>query len=101
MFVQVSFETPISSDAVAVPRSAVLNTGKDKVVYVAKENGVFEKRAIEAEAAGDAYYAATKGLQPGERVVTHGDFLIDSQTRLTGSITGMFGGSKAYGGGSA
>ena len=34
---------------------------------------------------------------PGERVVTKGNFLIDSQTRLTGSITGMFGGSKAFG----
>ena len=36
-------------------------------------------------------------FDPGERVVTHGNFLIDSQTRLTGSITGMFGGSKAFG----
>jgi RND family efflux transporter MFP subunit len=98
MFVHVSFEAPISSGAVAVPRSAVLDTGKEKVVYVAKGNGVFEKRAIDAEAVGDEYYAATRGLQPGERLVTQGNFLIDSQTRLTGTITGMFGGSKAYGG---
>ena len=34
---------------------------------------------------------------PGEHVVTHGNFLIDSQTRLTGGITGLFGGSKAFG----
>jgi RND family efflux transporter MFP subunit len=98
MFVQVSLETPIGADFVAVPRSAVLDTGKEKVVYVANENGVFEKRSIEAEAAGDDYYAATRGIEPGERVVTHGSFLIDSQTRLTGTITGMFSGSKAYSG---
>jgi RND family efflux transporter MFP subunit len=97
MFVQVSFDTPVASDTLAVPRSAVLNTGKEQIVYVAKDNGVFEKRPIEAEAAGDEYYAITKGLRPGERVVTKGNFLIDSQTRLTGSITGMFGGSKAFG----
>lgn len=97
MFVQVSLQTPISADTVGVPRSAVLDTGKEKVVYVAKGDGVFEKRAIEADAVGDDYYAATKGIQPGERVVTHGNFLIDSQTRLTGTITGMFGGSKAFG----
>jgi RND family efflux transporter MFP subunit len=96
MFVQVSLQTPLGADVVAVPRSAVLDTGKVKVVYVAKENGVFEKRSIEAEAAGDDYYAATRGIEPGERVVTHGSFLIDSQTRLTGTITGMFSGSKAY-----
>jgi len=97
MFVQVALEAPIGNEAVAVPRSAVLDTGKETVVYVAKDNNVFEKRAIEAQAAGDEYYAVTKGIQPGERVVTHGNFLIDSQTRLTGTITGMFGGSKAYG----
>jgi RND family efflux transporter MFP subunit len=97
MFVQVSFQAPIGAEAVAVPRSAVLDTGKEKVVYVARDNGVFEKRAIEAEVVGQEYYAATKGLKPGERVVTHGNFLIDSQTRLTATITGMFGGSKAFG----
>ena len=97
MFVQVFFQAPLAPDAVAVPRSAVLDTGKEKVVYVAKADGVFEKRVIEAQAAGDDFYAATKGIQPGERVVTHGNFLIDSQTRLTGTITGMFGGSKVYG----
>src|SRR5262249_55206511 len=79
MFVQVSFQTPISSDTVAVPRSAVIDTGKEKIVYVAKNDGVFEKRAIEAAAVGDDFYAASKGIQSGERVVTHGNFLIDSQ----------------------
>jgi RND family efflux transporter MFP subunit len=96
MFVQVSLQAPIGAETVAVPRSAVLDTGKDKVVYVVKGDGLFEKRVIEAEAVGGDYYGATKGIQTGERVVTHGNFLIDSQTRLTGSITGMFGGSKAF-----
>jgi Cu(I)/Ag(I) efflux system membrane fusion protein len=99
MFVQVSLETPLGSDVVAVPRSAVLDTGKERVVYVAKENGVFEKRTIEASVASDDYFAVTRGIEAGERVVTHGSFLIDSQTRLAGTITGMFGGSKAYGAG--
>jgi RND family efflux transporter MFP subunit len=98
MFVQVSLRAPIGTDTVAIPRSAVLDTGKEKVVYVAKGDGVFEKRGIEAETVGEDYYAVSRGVQPGERVVTHGNFLIDSQTRLTGTITGMFGGSKAYGG---
>ena len=44
---------------------------------------MFEKRPIETSATSDDYYAVTKGIEPGERVVTHGNFLIDSQTRLT------------------
>ena len=97
MFVQVSFQAPLGNAVVAVPRSAVLETGKEKVVYIAREDGVFERRPIETSATSDEYYAATKGIQPGEHVVTHGNFLIDSQTRLSGSMTGMFGGSKAFG----
>jgi len=97
MFVQVSANPALASDTVAVPREAVLNTGKEQVVYVAKDNGVFERRSIDADTAGDEYYSVKKGLSLGERVVTKGNFLIDSQTRLTGSITGMFGGSKAFG----
>jgi Cu(I)/Ag(I) efflux system membrane fusion protein len=98
MFVQVSLETALGAGVLAIPRSALLDTGKERVVYVAKGNGVFEKRSVEASVAGDDYYAVTRGIQAGERVVTHGNFLIDSQTRLTSTITGMFGGSKAYGG---
>jgi Cu(I)/Ag(I) efflux system membrane fusion protein len=101
MFVQVAIETPVGTEALAVPRSAVLETGTEKVVYVDKGNGVFEKRSIEALAAGDEFYAVTRGVEAGEHVVTHGNFLIDSQTRLTGNITGMFGGSKAYDTGSS
>jgi Cu(I)/Ag(I) efflux system membrane fusion protein len=98
MFVQVSFDSA-ASNVVAVPRSAVLDTGKGKVVYIAKGSGVFEKRSIEATIADENYYAATRGIDSGERVVTHGNFLIDSQTRLTTTITGMYTGSKAYGSG--
>jgi membrane fusion protein, copper/silver efflux system len=97
MFVQVSLQTPAGANVVAVPRSAVLETGKDKVVYVAKDNGVFEKRSIDTAAITDDYYVVTKGIKPGDRVVTHGNFLIDSQTRLSGSMTGLYGGSKAFG----
>jgi Cu(I)/Ag(I) efflux system membrane fusion protein len=97
MFVQAAMEAALAANVLSVPRSAVMDTGKEKVVYVAKGNGVFEKRSVEASSAGDEFYAVTRGLDTGERVVTNGNFLIDSQTRLTGTIAGMFGGSKAFG----
>jgi len=37
-----------------------------------------------------------KGLRDGEQIVVNGNFLIDSQTRLTGGMTGLFGGSKEF-----
>jgi hypothetical protein len=36
------------------------------------------------------------GLKEGEHIVSQGSFLIDSQTRITGGMTGMFGGSKEF-----
>jgi Cu(I)/Ag(I) efflux system membrane fusion protein len=96
MFVQVSMEASVATDAVTVPRSAVLDTGNEKIVYVAKGNGVFEKRSIEISFIDDEFVAVARGLNSGEQIVTHGSFLIDSQSRLSGAMTGMFGGSKAF-----
>ena len=39
------------------------------------------------------YYPIVSGLTLGDTVVTHGNFLIDSQTQLTGSASGAYGGA--------
>ena len=96
MFVQVKFAAPAGNDVVAVPRSAVLDTGMRKFVYVAKGNGEFEGRQVELGPASTDYYPVLAGLKEGERIVSQGSFLIDSQTRITGGMTGMFGGSKEF-----
>src|SRR5207302_7052069 len=44
----------------------------------------------------DQYYPVLAGLKAGDRVVAQGNFMIDSQTRITGGMTGLFGGSKQY-----
>ena len=96
MFVQVKFAAPAGHDVLAIPRSAVLDTGMRKFVYVAKSNGEFEGRQVQLGPAGTDYYPVLAGLKEGERIVSQGSFLIDSQTRITGGMTGMFGGSKEF-----
>ena len=96
MFVQVKFAAPAGHDVLAIPRSAVLDTGMRKFVYVAKGNGEFEGRQVQIGPAGTDYYPVLAGLKEGERIVSQGSFLIDSQTRITGGMTGMFGGSKEF-----
>ena len=96
MFVHAMLARSAGQEVLAVPRSAVLDTGTRKLVYVARENGVFEQRQVELGAAGEEFYPVLSGVKEGERVVTHGSFLIDSQTRLTGGMTGLFGGSKEF-----
>lgn len=96
MFVQARFAMATGNNALAVPRSAVVDTGEHKLVYVARGNGVFEAHEVQLGAFGGDYFPVLAGLHGGERIVTEGNFLLDSQTRITGGMSGMFGGSKEF-----
>jgi RND family efflux transporter MFP subunit len=96
MFVQVNFALPEGDDVLVVPRSAVVDTGTRKIVYLAKKNGIFEGTEVRVGPPSDQYYPILAGLKVGDRVVTQGNFLIDSQTRITGGMTGLFGGSTQF-----
>ena len=95
MFVRATFAST-AADMLVIPRSAVLATGTQKLVYVAKGPDIFEARQVEVGTPSDNFYPVLGGLALGERVVSNGNFLIDSQTRLTGGMTGLFGGSKEF-----
>jgi hypothetical protein len=87
----VSF-TPIG-EVLAVPESAVIDTGTKKVVYVERSPGVFD--GIEVALGprfGDAY-PVIRGLEPGQRVAATGAFLIDAETRLNPSIAASYFGA--------
>lgn len=96
MFVRAVFNQR-QENALVIPRSAVLDTGTRKLVYVAKQNGVFEAREVQTGTPSNDLFPVISGVKSGERIVTNGNFLIDSQTRLTGGMTGLFGGSKEFG----
>jgi multidrug efflux pump subunit AcrA (membrane-fusion protein) len=95
MFVRVRFAVS-GQHTLAVPRSAVVDTGTHKLVYVAKGNGVFEAHEVQLGPVADDYYPVSSGLREGDRIVTEGNFLLDSQTRISGGMSGMFGGSKEF-----
>ena len=68
----------------AVPHSAVLVTGKRNIVYVEEEEGNYILREVVLGPKADEYYPVIEGLNAGEKVVTEGNFLIDSQMQLLG-----------------
>ena len=95
MFVRARFALR-GQHALAVPRSAVVDTGTRKLVYVAKGNGVFEAHEVQLGPVADDIYPVTSGLREGDRVVTEGNFLVDSQTRISGGMSSQFGGAKEF-----
>ena len=95
MVVQPSFHFSLGN-LLTVPRDAVIDTGEDKVVYIARDNGIFQKQRIQVGTPLKDRYPVLEGLSAGDKVVTKGVFLVDSQTRLTGGMAGLFGGSKSF-----
>jgi Cu(I)/Ag(I) efflux system membrane fusion protein len=69
--------------ALAVPRSAVIDTGTKKVVFVETAAGVFDARQVTVGAlSAEDLYPVLSGLKEGDKVVTRGAFLLDSEMRL-------------------
>jgi len=90
MFVDVEFSVSMPA-RMTVPAEAVLDTGLRKTVFVDRGNGYLEPRQVEiGERIGDRI-EITKGLTPTERIVVSGNFLIDSESQLKSSASGMAG----------
>jgi hypothetical protein len=68
--------------AIVVSADAVVDSGVKQTVYVEKENGVFEPRTVETGWRQGDQVEIVKGLDPGERIVVSGTFLIDSESRM-------------------
>lgn len=76
----------------ALPEDALIDTGKRKIVFVAKGEGHFEPREVALGFKAGAYYQILYGVAAGEHVVTSAQFLLDSESRLK-----AFGRMKGHG----
>jgi Cu(I)/Ag(I) efflux system membrane fusion protein len=81
MFVDVDFQINLPS-VVMVPVAAVLDAGLRQAVFIDRGNGVFEPRKVETGARLGDNVIVTSGVEPGERIVVSGNFLIDSESRF-------------------
>jgi multidrug efflux pump subunit AcrA (membrane-fusion protein) len=68
----------------AIPRSAVISRGIGPMVYVDNGDGHYAPRAVRLGRIGDEFSEVLAGLNEGEKVVTTGNVLIDSEAQLTG-----------------
>ncbi len=72
-----------------IPQEAVLDSGTGQVVFVSLEGGYFEPRKIVIGDKLDDQVIVLSGLRAGEKVVTSGNFLIDSESNLKSASSGM------------
>jgi Cu(I)/Ag(I) efflux system membrane fusion protein len=84
----------------AVPLTAVIDTGSLQLVYREAAPGTYEGVIVElgprmVGPKQGTYYPVIAGLQMGDRVVTHGSFLIDAETRLSPAVGSIYFGGSA------
>ena len=70
----------------AVPDSAIIDSGTRQVVLIAKGEGRFEPRAVKIGRRGQGYTEIVSGLASGEEVVTSATFLIDAESNLKAAL---------------
>ena len=81
--------TAAAMNHLAVPDSAVIDSGTRQVVLLRKGEGRFEPRVVKVGLLSDGYYPVQEGLTDGDEVVTHANFLIDAESNLKSALDGM------------
>jgi Cu(I)/Ag(I) efflux system membrane fusion protein len=82
------------SEGLLIPADAVIDSGTQKVVFVAAGEGRFQPREVRLGDGDGRHVEVVEGLHEGEQVVTGANFLVDSESRLRASLAAMASGAK-------
>ncbi|HYV31270.1 MAG TPA: heavy metal-binding domain-containing protein, partial [Candidatus Binatia bacterium] len=90
MFATVELQAELEPSVLLVPDAAVLRSGQKNTVFVALDGGRFEPRTVVlGPRSENNLYQVLSGLNRGERVVTSGQFMLDSESQLREAIQKM------------
>jgi len=78
----------------AIPQNAVIDTGARKVVYVDLGGGRYEMKEVKTGFETEGFVQILDGLKIGDLVVVNGNFILDSQSTLTGGQSLLYGSSE-------
>jgi multidrug efflux pump subunit AcrA (membrane-fusion protein) len=88
MFAEVRLNLPLG-EQVAVPVTAVLRTGERAYVFRAAAGDQLTPVAVTLGARCGAWFAVLDGVQPGDRVVTSANFLVDSESAMQAALSAV------------
>jgi hypothetical protein len=77
----------------AIPECAVVDTGRQKLVFVESEPGMFDGVEVVLGPRCGSFYPLIRGPEVNQRVVTVGAFLIDAEARLNPAAASLYFGS--------
>lgn len=89
MYANVTIHVASQLDAVVIPSEAVVRSGVRDQVFVLRGPGKFEPREVKLGVSSGGLIQVIDGLMPGEEIVTSGQFLIDSESKLSEATAKM------------
>lgn len=89
MYAEVEIDALSEDPVIAVPNSAVIDTGDRKLVFLDSGEGRFEPRDVKLGARGDAQTEIISGIKAGDQVVTAANFLLDAESNLNSALSAM------------
>jgi membrane fusion protein, copper/silver efflux system len=89
MYVDAEINTGSPEPVLAIPDSAVLDTGSRQAVFIDKGEGRFEPRDVKLGHRGGGYVEVRDGVTAGEPVVVSANFLIDAESNLKAALKGF------------
>jgi membrane fusion protein, copper/silver efflux system len=89
MYAEAEIDTSGGNAVLAVPDSAVIDSGQRQIVLVDKGEGRFEPRTVQPGRRGAGYVEIRDGLKESENVVTSANFLIDAESNLRSALQSL------------
>jgi membrane fusion protein, copper/silver efflux system len=89
MYADVEIETGADQPVIAVPNSAIIDSGKRQVVILDTGNGRFAPREVKVGQRGDGFSEVIDGVKVGDKVVIAANFLIDAESNLRAALKGF------------
>lgn len=95
MYADITIETGQQEPVLAIPTSAVIDSGKRQVAILEQGGGRFKPVAIKLGRIGNGYVEVREGLKAGDSIVTRANFLLDAESNLKAALATLTSGEGA------
>ena len=94
MYADVTIDTGTEGAVLAVPESAVIDSGNKQVAIIEVGEGRFKPQSVKLGRRGGGQVEILEGLVEGDRIVTRANFLIDAESNLQAALTALVAGDR-------
>lgn len=89
LYAQAELASRSAGKTLAVPDTAVIDSGQRQIVLVSLGEGRFEAREVKISQRSNGFIGVQSGLNEGEQVVVTANFLIDAESNLKAAVGGL------------